>query len=195
MKIISVEGVDYSGKSTFIAELAKKAKEKGYKVITQAFPSNDSYGKKAREEIGSKKGSGSKAAHYLIKNFKEKSSDILEMDTDDKTLIIFDRYVATTYAHQGTIIDITTGEFLIPNIQLVLSLDHKTYLARKEEREGADWDEAETSKYSDKKSWQYLNERYKAGSRLIDKWVDKTLYYDGKREKALIADEILELIS
>lgn len=194
MKVISVEGVDYSGKSTLIETLTKKAKEKGYTVIVQSFPSDDSYGAKARKEIGSKKGSPSKAAHYLIKNFKEKSNDILDMDTDDKTLILLDRYVATTYAHQGTIIDITTGEFLIPNIQLVLNLDHKTYLERKALRKGDDWDEEETSKYSEKKNWQYLNERYKAGAKLIDGWVDSTLYYDGKRDKAKIADEVLELI-
>lgn len=194
MLVLSIEGVDYAGKSLLISELSSQAKELGYEIITQAFPSHDSFGAKAREQIGSKDGCAVKAAHYLVKNFKEKSSEILDKDTDDKTIVLFDRYVATTYAHQGTVVEIESGEFLIPDYQIVLNLDHKTFLERKNER-GVDWDDAETKKHSTVKGWERLNQRFKDGAELYSKWIGQTLYYDGNTEKADMAKEILELIA
>lgn len=195
MIVVSVEGPDYSGKTTLIAEIKKKAEEDDYTVYVQAFPSHDGHGAKAREYIGGKKPDTKLATHHLIMNFKEKSEYYIGKDYgDEKVLIILDRYVVTTFAHQSTIVDITSGEFLVPNHVILLSLSHQTMLERKKERDGetVDWDSKETSKYLASNTWKELCEGYRIGSSHYSKYIDTIHNYDGSDDKVEMAAEFFE---
>lgn len=192
MRIISVEGVEYSGKSTLIKELVRVFEDEKYTVVVQPFPSNDGHGKLAREGLANGDPSY-KVAHHLELNFKEKSIEFNEKyGDDDNVVILLDRYVATTRAHQDHIIDISDVDFMIPDITVLLTLDYLTMQRRHKER-GDDWDKAETDKYRSRGNWEQLNERYEiACAELCDDHQIELLHYEGDEEKDELAEDILD---
>lgn len=192
MRIISVEGVDYSGKSTLIKKLKAAFEEEDYTVVVQPFPSNDGHGKLAREGLA--KGDPSyKVSHHLELNFKEKSISLNEAyGEDDNVVVLLDRYVATTRAHQDHIIDISDVDFMIPDITVLLTLDHKTMLRRHKER-GDDWDKTETDKHRNRGNWEKLNRRYEiACEELADEHDIELIHYEGDEDKDDLVDEVLD---
>ena len=195
MKVISVEGVDYSGKSTLIKKLTDVFTEEDYQVVVQPFPSNDGHGKLAREGL-SRGDAAYKVSHHLELNFKEKSEQLTELyGDDDNVVVLLDRYVATTRAHQDHIIDISDSVFLIPDIQVLLTLDFGTMKQRHKER-GDDWDKTETDKHRSRGPWEELNTRYEvACGELSDEYQIELMHFEGDEEKEDIADDIFDTFS
>ena len=193
MRILSVEGVDYSGKSTLIKELAKVFEEEDYEVVIQPFPSNDGHGALARKGLANGD-PAYKVSHHLELNFKEKSEKLNELHgDDDNVVVLLDRYVATTRAHQDHIIDISDVDFMIPDIQVLLTLDYHTMMRRHKER-GDDWDKTETDKHRNRAAWEELNTRYEtACAELSDEYAIELMHCEGDEEKSTIAEDVYAL--
>lgn len=193
MKILGVDGCDYSGKSRLADLVAKKAESEGWTVITQPFPSKEGNGAKARIALAAGE-SASKVAHLIEKDFRDFSKRIIDGNYDDRTLIILDRYVITTFSHQGHIVDLQFGEYIIPDVQVLLTLDYETMTDRVRERGGVDWDEVETNKYKSPLKWKELNNRYEEGMEHYSNFFGATLLHSGTDDKEDIADTIIDMI-
>lgn len=193
MVVIGIDGCDYSGKSRLVSIVKEKAIAAGWEVVVQNFPSNVNHGKKAREALAAGK-SASVIAHLIENDFREFSKFIAKTKSeDDKTLIILDRYVISTYSHQGHTIDLSFGEYVIPDVQVLMTLDYETMQERVKERGGVDWDSVETNKYKSPLRWKNLNDRYSEGLRHYSKYFETTLERTGTDDKDDIAEEALRI--
>lgn len=192
MKVIAVEGPDYSGKSRLVSIIKEMAEKAGYDVVTQGFPTNVNHGKKARVELAAG-GKASVIAHHIENDFRDFSSWVVnEGETNDKTLYILDRYVVTTHSHQGHTIDLSFGEYLVPDVMIVLTIDYNTMLERLRERGADNWDEKETDKYKSPLKWKELNSRYLDGLRHYSSYFKATIEADGTDDKEVLAEQVLK---
>ena len=105
MKIITIEGLDGSGKGTQSKILKENLEKTGKKVALFSFPVYESYtgGKVKKYLTGELKGLGILQISELYSNdrkafFKKELKNILEGNYD---YVIFDRYVFSNIIHQG----------------------------------------------------------------------------------------------
>ena len=138
--IIVFEGIDGSGKSTQVKFLSEYLKSLGFRVLTESWFSNkyaiellDSYSKLSNAN-------GTTGALIIACEFTIRYHKIIN-DADDKTIIIFDRYIYTPFVRdtiRGAGIDMLReiyGFAKSPNITLYLSILPELAVMRKSKGE------------------------------------------------------------
>lgn len=104
-KFIVFEGIDGSGKSTQIALLAKRLKERGVNVVTTAEPTGTGMGGLIRDVLSgtTAKGPYELAAMFLADRITHNVSPIngFRRLLDEGTYVICDRYYYSSFAYQG----------------------------------------------------------------------------------------------
>jgi len=107
----ALEGVDYSGKSTMIAEVAKRLKEQGYRVITTREPGGTLWAEKARE-IAIHDESSTLAKLLMIHSGREDHINTLIVPAlEAKTIVLSDRFSLSTFSYQRTGDDLHKDDF------------------------------------------------------------------------------------
>lgn len=105
-KLIAIEGIDGSGKSTQTAFLVKRLRSAGYRVVALDFPQ---YGKKSaglvEEYLSGKYGSAKEVSPYQASIFYvvdryDMNFQIREW-LEQGVIIVTDRYVGSNIGHQG----------------------------------------------------------------------------------------------
>ena len=100
-KLIVVEGIDGSGKTTIAKELFNSFKQqKGFSVKLSQEPTNSTYGKKIREllKVGA---SPDELFDLFLKDRKEHLEKLVLPELNKGTFLILDRYYLSTIAYQG----------------------------------------------------------------------------------------------
>lgn len=118
-KIFVIEGTDGSGKQTQTAKLYERLINEGNEVFKTSFPNYDSQSSGPVKEYlagnisQSPNDISAKAASlfYAVDRYITYKKDIEEKYLDDKTLILFDRYVSSNLLHQGSKIIANSNDY------------------------------------------------------------------------------------
>jgi dTMP kinase len=115
-KLITIEGIDGSGKGTQSELLIESLKQQGKKVKMYSFPAYDKtfFGREIgaflRGEFGSFEQVHPKLASILFACDRAEQKPALLKDIADGYIVVCDRYVESNAAHQSAKMDITLRE-------------------------------------------------------------------------------------
>jgi len=138
-KIIVVEGIDGSGKSTMCSKLAERLEEEGYSTRLTAEPTHGRIGAIIRS--GAIPGISQSTEALLFVADRNDHTEEMERWAEDGTIVICDRYFASTIAYQSSGLDGTDvdRDWLLsisqrfvdrPDLTLLLDVDPEASLAR-----------------------------------------------------------------
>ena len=101
--LITVEGIDGSGKSTQAGALKKKLEELGYDVVLSSEPTGGRWGKEiARIAREGRNGiSVEEELELFMKDRREHVRDVIEPGLEKGAVVILDRYYYSSVAYQG----------------------------------------------------------------------------------------------
>ena len=182
--IVAIDGVDYAGKSTLVARLKEHFTNAGFRVETINFPTNDGFGKLARESFVA--GDVAATAECMVKNMVEVMDSLSRLDPPD--ILIYDRHLLSTIANQGLLMAhphaAETKAYshpYRPQQYYVLTLPYLVAEERAMERaarEGADWDDGMTEKHlATEERWVALNRSYVNGAQALTNNMDGTTFH------------------
>lgn len=99
---ITIEGIDGSGKSTYVPVLKEMFENMGYNVIVTREPGGTPYAEELRERILNEQMPLEKEVElaFLARQDHLKNL-IMPALNDEKTIVISDRYTDSTFAYQG----------------------------------------------------------------------------------------------
>lgn len=118
--LISLEGIEGSGKSTQILRLKSYLEEKGYEVLTLREPGGTPTGEKIRSillNLPDKTSPLTEALLFAASRSELLNNTILPFLNKEKTVVILDRYLDSSFAYQGY-----AGELGIDVIETIHSL-------------------------------------------------------------------------
>ncbi len=95
------EGIDGSGKSNAVKNLAEHLRKKGYSVLITAEPSNGETGKKLRKALRNKEMPEKERRGLFIEDRKEHLRDIITPALKKGSIVLCDRYIHSNFAYQG----------------------------------------------------------------------------------------------
>ena len=128
-KLIVIEGIDGSGKSTCAKNLAEKLNSINIKTIYTFEPTHSRYGAKLRESMLSEDFDAEEELSLFVKDRKEHIEYMIKPALEEGYFIILDRYFYSSVAYQGAKgIDINRimnlhKDFIIkPNIVFIFHL-------------------------------------------------------------------------
>ncbi len=126
-KLIVVEGIDGSGKTTFSKVLYEKLKEKKKKVMLSCEPTSGPFGKKIREILGKKKGDAWELRSLFLKDRMWHVKNLIIPALKEGRWVVLDRYYLSTLAYQ-TAQGFSLKELLIENETIAPIPDLVIYL-------------------------------------------------------------------
>ena len=100
-KLIVIEGIDGSGKSTCAKNLAEKLNSINIKTIYTFEPTHSSYGAKLRESMLSEDLEAEEELLLFVKDRKEHIEYMIKPALEEGYFIILDRYFYSSIAYQG----------------------------------------------------------------------------------------------
>ncbi len=105
-RIITISGIDGTGKATQTKLLVNRALAEGYEIKTMSFPQyGEFWGKRVKEYLSGKYGSldeiNPKDASILFALDRFDAKPKIERWLNQGYNIIFDRYIESNFAHQG----------------------------------------------------------------------------------------------
>ena len=188
-KLIVLEGIDGSGKSSSGIALTDTLNNMGIKSIYTFEPTHAYYGSKLRESMLSKDLNPEEELSLFIADRKEHIKHMIKPAIDDGYVIVLDRYMYSSIAYQGAkgidkdyIYNLHKDFIVEPDLVFIFHLSIETALKRIMEKRG----------FVDR----FENERY-----LED--VDKIFYsfnapyihhIDASKDEKSISDELLNII-
>lgn len=99
---ITIEGIDGSGKSTYVPVLKQMFEDLGYKVIVTREPGGTPYAEELRQRILNEKMPLEQEVELAFLARKDHLEKLINPALkDEKTIVISDRYTDSTYAYQG----------------------------------------------------------------------------------------------
>jgi dTMP kinase len=142
-RLIVIEGIDGTGKSTQASMLANALRESGHEVTQSYEPTNGTWGRKLRESASTGRLGIEDELEYFIKDRREHVDELITPTIQAGGIVILDRYYFSTMAYQGARgIDPETirskNECFAPqpDILVILDLDVDTALERIGVRDG-----------------------------------------------------------
>ena len=102
-KLVCIEGIDGSGKTTQVNLLAKALRERGYDVIILKEPTDGVYGKKIRKMIEEGKTNPEKLFELFLKDRKENIEKNILPALRNGKIVIMDRYYISTLVYQSDV--------------------------------------------------------------------------------------------
>lgn len=100
-KLIVIEGIDGSGKSTQSKMLCESINNLGYKSIYTFEPTNAYYGTKLRESIKLKNISKEDELNLFVLDRKEHVKHMIKPALEEGYIVVLDRYFYSSIAYQG----------------------------------------------------------------------------------------------
>jgi len=99
--LIVFEGIDGTGKSTQVKQLATALREEGYTVITSFEPTNGTYGSQLRASAHTGRLSAEEELGLFLKDRREHVQTLINPCLENSEIVILDRYYYSTMAYQG----------------------------------------------------------------------------------------------
>lgn len=175
-KIVVVEGIDGSGKSTMCSRLAERLEGKGYRVRMTAEPTHDRIGAIIRS--GSIPGISQSTEALLFIADRNDHTEAMERWAEDGAIVICDRYFASTIAYQssgldGTDVDrgwlLSMSERFVdkPDLTILLDIDPGISMARVSSR-GEEISKFEKLEFLRRVRGEYLRLAEEFGFEVID---------------------------
>lgn len=142
---VAIEGIDGSGKTTVSRHLAKSFEDQGIKVFLTREPTEDLPETMIRSNFNN-----GVALFFLFMADRAKHEDTIAMKLSENYLVISDRFLASSFAYQGPIIEKYFGNFedtfkwmrmvsmplkLLPDITFLLDIDPVMAMDRIRNRE------------------------------------------------------------
>ena len=100
-KLIVIEGIDGSGKSTCAKNLTEKLNSINLKTIYTFEPTHLHYGAKLRDSMLSENLDAEEELNLFIEDRKEHIESMIKPAIEDGYFIILDRYFYSSIAYQG----------------------------------------------------------------------------------------------
>jgi dTMP kinase len=100
-RLIVIEGIDGTGKSTQASMLADALKKRGHEVIQSYEPTNGPWGRKLRESASTGRLNIQEELEYFINDRREHVSELIKPTIQAGGIVILDRYYFSTMAYQG----------------------------------------------------------------------------------------------
>ncbi len=102
-KLICIEGIDGSGKTTQVNLLAKALHDRGYDVIILREPTDGVYGRKIRKMIEEGKTDPEELFELFLKDRKENIEKNILPALKNGKIVIMDRYYISTLVYQSEV--------------------------------------------------------------------------------------------
>lgn len=144
--LISVEGIDGSGKSSLVDLLEKRLKEENFETLKTKEPGATSLGKVLRDILQDRKFSINNKTEFLLfsADRSENINKIVIPALKSNKIVISDRMTDSTFAYQGFargldinfIKEVTkfATENIFPDLTIYLKIDYKTAIDRLKSR-------------------------------------------------------------
>ena len=136
-KLIVIEGIDGTGKSTQSGLLAEHLRAQGREVIESHEPTNGPWGRKLRESATTGRLTIEDELEYFLKDRKQHVDELINPIVKRGGIVILDRYYFSSMAYQGyrgidpTEIRAKNEVFApVPDHLIILDLPVKTALER-----------------------------------------------------------------
>lgn len=160
-KLIVIEGIDGTGKSTQVTMLAEALRAQGHKVVQSFEPTNGPWGKKVRESATTGRLSIEEELSYFIKDRKQHVEELIIPTVQSGGIVVLDRYYFSSMAYQGArgidpqAIRIENESFAPkPDVLLILDLPVDKALLRIGVRDG------EANEFEQRESLQYCRDMF-----------------------------------
>lgn len=160
-KLIVIEGIDGTGKSTQVTMLAKALRALGHKVEQSFEPTNGFWGKKLRDSATTGRLSIEEELAYFIKDRKQHVEELIKPTIASSGIAVLDRYYFSSMAYQGArginpqqIRQENEVFAPQPDILIILDLPVDKALARIGVRDG------EANEFEQRESLQYCRDMF-----------------------------------
>jgi dTMP kinase len=160
-KLIVIEGIDGTGKSTQSGLLAEHLRAQGREVIESHEPTNGPWGRKLRESATTGRLTIEDELEYFLKDRKQHVDELINPIVKRGGIVILDRYYFSSMAYQGyrgidpTEIRAKNEVFApVPDHLIILDLPVKTALERIGARDGA------TNEFEKKDALQFCRDLF-----------------------------------
>jgi len=146
-RLIVLEGIDGSGKSTQAGRLVERLGERGLEAILLREPSDGPWGRKIREKAASRDSlTPEEELELFVKDRRENVERKIRPALDRGRIVVLDRYYFSTMAYQGAkgidpveIRRINEAFAVIPDLVIVLDIPADDGLERIAGRGRRDW--------------------------------------------------------
>ena len=189
-KLIVIEGIDGSGKSTCAKKLSEKLNSMNIKTIYTFEPTHSHYGAKLRDGMLSADLDAEEELSLFVKDRKEHIEYMIKPALEEGYFVILDRYFYSSIAYQGAkgidinrIIDIHKNFIIKPDIVFIFHLPIDIALNRIISKRGiAD---------------RFENEAYlKKVDKIFYSFNEPFIYHiDTDKDIKIINDELFDIIS
>lgn len=100
-KLIVIEGIDGTGKSTQATMLAEALRKDGHEVVQSFEPTNGPWGRKLRESATTGRLTIEDELDYFLKDRRQHVEELITPTVDKGGIVILDRYYFSSMAYQG----------------------------------------------------------------------------------------------
>lgn len=197
-KLITLEGIDGSGKSTQVELLATALEKEGYSVVTSLEPGGTKLGKSLRSVFLETEEEVSATAELLLfaADRAQHVDFLINPAIEEGQIVISDRFADATFAYQGagrgfdeetvnTVIEIATRGRK-PDLTLFLDLSVEAALGRASGREANNRMDSETVEFYERVRASYLEIARREPERFV--------IIDGDREVVEISRDLISLV-
>ena len=160
-KLIVIEGIDGTGKSTQATLLAEALRAKGHDVVQSHEPTDGLWGKKLRESATTGRLSIDDELEYFLKDRQQHVEELITPTVQRGGIVILDRYYFSSMAYQGargidpTEIRCQNETFAPqPDLLIILDLDVDVALKRIGVRDG------EANEFEKKENLQFCRDLF-----------------------------------
>ena len=160
-KLIVIEGIDGTGKSTQATMLAEHLRSQGHDVVQSFEPTNGPWGSKLRASATTGRLSIEEELELFLKDRRQHVEDLINPTIERGGIVVLDRYYFSTMAYQGARgidpqkIRATNESFAPqPDILLVLDLPVDVALKRIGVRDG------EANEFEKRESLQFCRDLF-----------------------------------
>ncbi len=151
-KLIAIEGIDGTGKSTLARAVADELKSRGVRVVLSREPTNGPHGQRIREiaRTGRDSITPREETELFIADRRDHVREVILPALESGTWVVLDRYFYSTAAYQGArgvdirwILETNRAFAPEPDLLVLLKLDVATALGRIRHSRGETPDEFE----------------------------------------------------
>ncbi len=193
---IALEGIDGSGTSTHSHLLKGFLESKGFKVHLTMEPSESDIGKLVRKYLKDKNVPPAADALLFATDRNLHYHNEIKKKLEDGYIVISDRYLESSIVYQSLQSDKISVKWVmeinkfvaLPDITIILDVDPKTALARKEED---DLEKFEDNSFLDKVRNLYLSRAKQEGYSIVNS--DDIIEFVQEKIQKIILDKLKDL--
>ena len=160
-KLIVIEGIDGTGKSTQATMLAEHLRSQGHEVVQSFEPTNGPWGSKLRASATTGRLSIEEELDLFLKDRRQHVEELIRPTIERGGIVVLDRYYFSTMAYQGArgvdpqeIRDTNESFAPQPDILLILDLPVDVALKRIGVRDG------EANEFEKRESLQFCRDLF-----------------------------------